>query len=123
MGLVDKESTIFDVISTIYTAVPFHELFKEAALNGNSKLEFDIQCKELLKIIALSLPEHEDGFYDAIVRSRFDEIFNNGDGSLDEAELLEAFRRLTQAFLRPLLLTWCILRTKMVTVPSKCRNA
>ena len=31
---------LYQVINTLFTAVTFHELFKEAALNGNEKLEF-----------------------------------------------------------------------------------
>ena len=47
MQLVDSKTTIFDIISSLFTAVTFHELFKEAALNGNAKLEFGLQWQEV----------------------------------------------------------------------------
>jgi NAD(P) transhydrogenase len=40
MDLVTEEVTIFKVMTTCFTAVTFHELFKEAALAGNNQLEF-----------------------------------------------------------------------------------
>merc|ERR1719198_2694860 len=83
---------IFDVISTLFTAVTFHELFKEAALNGNSKLEFGIQWQELLQDLAKGLTEAS--LTDAELRLRFNEIDTSGDGSLDEEELLTVFRNL-----------------------------
>ena len=55
MDLVAKKATIFDVINTLFTAVTFHELFKEAALNGNEKLEFGIQWQEALHFTSLHL--------------------------------------------------------------------
>ena len=36
------------MIDTLFTAVTFHELFKEAAYAGNQKLEFGIEWQELL---------------------------------------------------------------------------
>ena len=47
MDLVAQRATLFDVIGTLFTAVTYHELFKEAALNGNEKLEFGIQWQEV----------------------------------------------------------------------------
>ena len=43
MSLVKEKVTIFSVITTIYTAITFHELFKEAAKNGNSKLKYGLE--------------------------------------------------------------------------------
>ena len=44
MELVRAKRTIFDVMSMLFTAVTFHELFKMAAMDGNSKLQFGQQC-------------------------------------------------------------------------------
>jgi len=89
MDLVDKEATIFDVIGTLFTAVTFHELFKEAALNGNSKLDFGIQWQEVLGQLADGLPDAE--LSNDELRLRFNEIDTSGDGSLDEEELKAVF--------------------------------
>ena len=59
MDLVAKEATLFDVIGTLFTAVTFHELFKEAALNGNEKLEFGIQWQEVLSELSAQLKSGE----------------------------------------------------------------
>merc|ERR1719502_1900696 len=84
MDLVEKQATIFDVISTLFTAVTFHELFKEAALDANSKLDFGIQWQEVLGQLADGLPSAE--LSNDELRRRFNEIDTSGDGSLDEEE-------------------------------------
>jgi len=87
MDLVERKATIFDVIGTLFTAVTFHELFKEAALDGNSKLEFGIQWQEVLK--ALSSPTPARNLLETgELRERFEAIDTSGDGSLDEEELM-----------------------------------
>jgi hypothetical protein len=82
MDLVDKKATIFDVIGTLFTAVTFHELFKEAALNGNSKLQYGIQWQEVLASLAIGIPE-AGSLSEEELREKFDEIDTSGDGSLD----------------------------------------
>ena len=57
MSLVEKEATIFDLIGTLFTAVTFHELFKEAAFNGNSKLEYGIEWQQVLSELCIALPQ------------------------------------------------------------------
>ena len=96
MDLVAKEATLFDVIGTLFTAVTFHELFKEAALNGNEKLEFGIQWQEVLSELQASMTAVDDcsSYDEAVLRARFDEIDSSGDGSLDEDELLQVFEAL-----------------------------
>ena len=123
MDLVAKEATLFDVIGTVrwdasrtqrrltraapqlttpllplqlFTAVTFHELFKEAALNGNEKLEFGIQWQEVLSELQASMTAVDDcsSYDEAVLRARFDEIDSSGDGSLDEDELLQVFEAL-----------------------------
>merc|ERR1712176_565239 len=49
MDLVDQKVTIFKLISTLFTAVTYHELFKEAALDGNSKLAFGAAWQSIIK--------------------------------------------------------------------------
>lgn len=93
MDLVDKETTIFDVIGTLFTAVTFHELFKEAALNANSKMEFGIQWQDVLQTLQVGVPRDAIGNEDKL-RMRFDEIDTSGDGSLDEEELVQVFEGL-----------------------------
>ena len=90
MDLVDKKATIFDVIGTLFTAVTFHELFKEAALNGNSKLQYGIQWQEVLSSLAIGLP-NAGSLNQAELRKKFDEIDTSGDGSLDPDELKAVF--------------------------------
>jgi len=90
MDLVDQEATIFDVIGTLFTAVTFHELFKEAALNGNSKLQYGIQWQEVLASLAICLPEAETLNEDEL-RQKFSDIDTSGDGSLDPEELKAVF--------------------------------
>ena len=80
----------------LFTAVTFHELFKEAALNGNEKLEFGIQWQEVLSELQASMTAVDDcsSYDEAVLRARFDEIDSSGDGSLDEDELLQVFEAL-----------------------------
>jgi len=40
MNLVEQEVTTFALIYILFTAVTYHELFKEAALDRNSKLAY-----------------------------------------------------------------------------------
>eukprot|EP01045_Picozoa_sp_COSAG04_P012238 COSAG04_NODE_816_length_10084_cov_4.719179_14_plen_71_part_01 len=63
MELVNVGRSIFDVISTLFTAVTFHELFKFAALDGNSRLSFGIQWQTILREVGDALgnpPTHFD---------------------------------------------------------------
>jgi hypothetical protein len=43
MALVKAKTSIFEILGTVYTAVTFHELFKEAALNANSNMDFGVE--------------------------------------------------------------------------------
>ena len=45
LDLVDQTVTIFSLISTLFTAVTFHDLFEEAALDRSSKLAFGARCR------------------------------------------------------------------------------
>jgi len=101
MDLVAKEATLFDVIATLFTAVTFHELFKEAALNGNEKLEFGIQWQEVLAQLDAAMTEGGRDIDEAELRVRFDEIDVSGDGSLDEEELVQVFSNIGFAGIEP----------------------
>merc|ERR1719226_291560 len=57
MDLVEQKVTIFKLISTLFTAVTYHELFKEAALNGNSKLEYGAKWQTLLADLGAAASE------------------------------------------------------------------
>merc|ERR1712071_205445 len=50
MALVKQGTSIYEILSTVYTAVTFHELFKEAALDANSKLDFGVEWQEIFNI-------------------------------------------------------------------------
>ena len=51
MALVKAGTTIFEMLQTVYTAVTFHELFKEAALDANSKLDFGVEWQEIFNVL------------------------------------------------------------------------
>jgi len=96
MDLVAQGVTIFEVINTLYTAVTFHELFKEAALNGNGKLEFGIEWQDLLRQLGRTMALEDNGsgeIDEAALRARFDEIDTDGEGSLCADELNQLFER------------------------------
>jgi len=44
-------TSIFEILSTVYTAVTFHELFKEAAMDANSKLDFGVEWQEIFTVL------------------------------------------------------------------------
>ena len=44
-------TSIFEILSTVYTAVTFHELFKEAAMDANSKLDFGVEWQEIFNVL------------------------------------------------------------------------
>ena len=48
MALAKAGLSIFEMLQTTYTAVTFHELFKEAALDVNCKLDFGVEGKKFL---------------------------------------------------------------------------
>ena len=94
MNLVESRRTIFDCISTIYSAVTYHELFREAALDANDQLEFGIQWQDVLHALLESwTPDARDVDEDRL-RAVFEAIDTNGNGSLDEDELYRCFQEL-----------------------------
>jgi len=88
MALVKEGTSIFEMLSTVYTAVTFHELFKEAALDANSKLDFGVEWQEIFTIL-----QSECGidFTDDFLRDKFEAIDEDGSGELDEEEMRALF--------------------------------
>jgi NAD(P) transhydrogenase len=93
MDLVEQKVTIYKLISTLFTAVTYHELFKEAALNGNSKVAFGAQWQSILAELGAN-PDANEDFSEEKLRAEFDAIDTSGDGSLDTDELHALFQRL-----------------------------
>ena len=88
MQLVAGQRTIFDVMSMLFTAVTFHELFKFAALNGNSKLQFGLAWHGILKELGTMVSKDDLGS----LREKFDELDTNKNGQLDAEELHAVFK-------------------------------
>ena len=95
MSLVKAGTSIFDILQTVYTAVTFHELFKHAALDANSQLDFGVEWQEIFSSLDDTCDvDMED---EASVREKFDAIDQDGSGELDEGEM----RALFEAMGRP----------------------
>merc|ERR1719506_3357565 len=92
MDLVTQGVSIFKVMTTCFTAVTFHELFKEAALDGNSKLEFGLEYHKVLNDIGVHMDSHEHGVDLEKLNKIFKDADANGDGCLDEIELMVVFK-------------------------------
>jgi len=94
MALVKAEITIFEILQTVYTAVTFHELFKEAAWVANSHLDFGVEWQEIIKVLQSG---SSIDFGEEYMREKFDAIDIDGSGDLDENEM----RLLFESFGRP----------------------
>ena len=88
MALVKGETTIFEILKTVYTAVTFHELFKEAALDANSKLDFGVEWQEIFNSLR---SECSVDLNEAYLKEQFDFIDEDGSGELDEDEMRSLF--------------------------------
>jgi len=95
MALVKAETTIFEILQTVYTAVTFHELFKEAAWVANSHLDFGVEWQEIFKV--LQGGSSIKSYSKESLREKFDAIDIDGSGELDEDEM----RLLFESFGRP----------------------
>lgn len=82
MELINAERTIFDMMSTMFTAVTFHEMFKTAALDGNAKLRFGVQWTAILEELKDSFGKEK-----VSLREIFEDIDEDGSGELDAQEL------------------------------------
>merc|ERR1719506_2997745 len=92
MDLVCQGVSIFKVMTTCFTAVTFHELFKEAALDGNSKLEFGLEYHKVLNDIGVHMDNHEHGVDMEKMNKIFKEADTKGDGRVNETDLMQVFK-------------------------------
>lgn len=88
MALVKAKTSIFEILGTVYTAVTFHELFKEAALDANSKMDFGVEWQQ---IFASLKSECSVDFSMEYLKEKFDAIDEDGSGELDEEEFRALF--------------------------------
>ena len=79
MELVTGQRTIFDVMHMLFTAVTFHELFKFAALDANSKLKFGVQWRTIFKALVDSGVQKGDL---ESLRAKFNEIDKDSSGQV-----------------------------------------
>ena len=86
MNLIDKRATIYSVISTLFTAVTFHELFKEAAFDANAKLAFGLEWQPTLDALSDAIPNAAE-LDDGRLRELFEAANTAQDGSLCEKQL------------------------------------
>jgi pyruvate/2-oxoglutarate dehydrogenase complex dihydrolipoamide dehydrogenase (E3) component len=94
MDLVDQKVSIYKVLSSLFTAVTYHELFKAAALDGNSKVNFGAQWQTILKELGVMMMDDIGNYTEEVLRKQFDEIDTDGSGSLEADELHAVFKRL-----------------------------
>jgi len=88
MALVKSGTSIFSILRTVYTAVTFHELFKEAAIDANSKLDFGVEWQEIFNSLS---SECDTDFSESYLKEKFDAIDEDGSGELDEDEMRVLF--------------------------------
>ena len=69
-------------------AVTFHELFKEAALDANSRMDFGVEWQEIFSSLQ---SECDVDFSTEYLREKFEAIDDDGSGELDEQELRALF--------------------------------
>merc|ERR1719491_2229091 len=88
MSLVEGGVSVFEILKTVYTAVTFHELFKEAALEVNSKLDFGVEWQEIFSVLQSTGGEY---YTEEYIRGKFDNIDTDGSGELEEDEMRDLF--------------------------------
>jgi len=93
MDLVEQKVSIFKLISTLFTAVTYHELFREAAIDGNSKLAFGAQWQTILSELGSNIGGSQE-LSETELRHEFDAMDTSGEGSLDADELHAVFTSL-----------------------------
>ncbi len=96
MRLVKEKATLESVINAMFVAVTYHELFKAAALNGNSKLMFGVQWLGILATIKASLgassEDLKSSIEDGSLRTTFNSLDTDGSGALEVDEVLSVMR-------------------------------
>jgi NAD(P) transhydrogenase len=88
MALVKAKTSIFEILGTVYTAVTFHELFKEAALDANSHMDFGVEWQEIFNALQSECTVDLSMEY---LKEKFDAIDEDGSGELDEEEMRALF--------------------------------
>lgn len=94
MDLVDQRVTIFSVMSTLFVAVTFHELFKEAAVNGNSKLKFGWQWHTILNALKVARQKLTSRIDERSLQLEFASVDTSSPGTLDAQGLTSLFRNM-----------------------------
>ena len=94
--LIDSHATLTHVIGSMFVAVTFHELFKSAAMDGNSRLAFGVQWAEILRLLSNSFGDVDlaDAIENGTLRRKFEDIDVNGDGSLNVDEMTALLKEL-----------------------------
>ena len=87
-ALVKGKMTIFDILATTFTAVTYHELYKYAAIDANSKLDFGVEWQNIFDSLQLECDIDMD---EADLQEKFDAIDLDGSGSLSEQEMFALF--------------------------------
>lgn len=87
-ALVKGKMTIFDILATTFTAVTYHELYKYAAIDANSKLDFGVEWQNIFDSLQLECDIDMD---EADLQDKFDAIDLDGSGSLSEQEMFALF--------------------------------
>jgi len=87
MELVRTKATIFSVLTSLFTAVTFHELFKFAALSSNAKLQFGIQWASIFKELEVVFAEVDM----PTLKAKFEELDTDKSGALSPDELHAMF--------------------------------
>eukprot|EP00588_Corethron_pennatum_P032766 CAMPEP_0194349774 /NCGR_PEP_ID=MMETSP0171-20130528/107276_1 /TAXON_ID=218684 /ORGANISM="Corethron pennatum, Strain L29A3" /LENGTH=469 /DNA_ID=CAMNT_0039117265 /DNA_START=874 /DNA_END=2283 /DNA_ORIENTATION=+ len=92
-SLVRMRVPIFDLCNEIFTAVTFHELFKEAALDGDAKLNFGAAWHCIFDALSDGLAVEEMPTPQEL-RRVFDGIDRSNTGDLTVEDLSQMFREL-----------------------------
>lgn len=99
MSLVDRQVSIFDLLNEVFTAVTYHELFKEAAIDGDEKLDFGAAWQGIFQALydldgdfsldgGSKTPSPDD------LRKMFEEINTCGTGEVTVDDLSIMFQKL-----------------------------
>lgn len=100
MSLVKSNASINDLMATMFTAVTYHELFKEAALDADFKLDFGVEWQSIFRelsetcLIAEEDSSRPDQPEEGALREMFDLLDEDGSGGLDEEEMRALFQSL-----------------------------
>jgi len=96
MYLVRRKVSIFVLMDEVFTAVTLHELFKEAAMDGDSRLRFGAALRNIFEgpgpiIESEKIPSTSE------LKQLFCQVACNGDEEINAEELLDLFGRLGMA--------------------------